>query len=1209
MKKILKLSVCMFIMMLFLCGGKAFADVGENTPNVPVLVSGLTPIKYKNGGWVNVSEPWYNDSEWYDYESGIWANAQLSDGTKYVWIPRFTYKIENGEVSIKWSDNKEDDISNGYLRHPAFYFGEYLGGDTSENSNFVERNGTRNEITGFWLQKEAIENNTDALTAFENALTFKANSGLPQSGTYTHMTKASEWGALAYLTAAKGDTDSKMTTNNKTGIELGNSVEYVAGIKGSPESGMSLLDSNYKKYRDRLDNGLSQYYGYALTETIQKASQAGMLAEDSFLLRGGNLGVLGYTSGNGRNGASYRTAIVVLQEELTDAIAFFDTETSVISGDYLILGVDFYVGESWKFPENPEDFFTKSSSMENKKPVDIECIYEGSSTWKQSELNAQVLKLVKPDMSIAEVGSINTSTVYPSGKYTLVIRVGGYIGETPVFVPMNNADVKIVANEINLKNSSGDLIKIGRILNNKVRLNIYGESGSTAVTKVVLKSVPDKIDYELDEELNLNGGIIVPYLGNLAGEEISISMNNIVNKNITGTSGEHKVELVYDGMSVVQEEGNEYIINVSDTKQVEIIGEVKVGNNKLNLQLAYGPGKYSREENSTNKSLTAYEELNGYYFVNWSSDSEIIKAADSHDYNTTFTIPAKSASLDKDVVTFTANYVAPSRVEISNQKTEFIVDEDFSLGADAILKAIYNKNGSEVEKKLKLKDVTITLKDKNNNECSQDKLQNGEYTVTLEYVGKQTTYNIEVVNKKYNLSVYLGNSDYGEITGDIKSLNGNVKDTILLNSETGSAYKAVSYGNNVTLKATSKTGYAFSKWIIEGKDDLLSAEALNNSEITFAMPTNDISVTAEYVRVYTVKFKIKDGQSVCGSLEGTVEQFIVSGGSTTEVTASANSGYAFIKWLNKDGSLYSVDNSLTILNVTQDEEYTAVFDNMWTVGFYNEGSLFKEISVVNGSSGYISDIPEKQGYVFVNWDKDLSCIESNTTTNAVFVPRIKIEEKSNAAVGMIDAQITGTKITEGTLQYIISPSETNPTESIFSYVIDDVFTEIDGEWMAEGVYFRNPSVDVNNDSSEVLVISSANSSESLEFEYLLSAGDSSQLGITINGERVVSPSNNIESEIDSEWSKFSGEVDVIDGKIKIGISYSQGSPENASGTHDFAAIKNLKITKYWQVIPNSYHLLIPTEYGVNYIHVKGTGSDDNVIYKAVSDAFNAQSEE
>lgn len=1203
MKKIFKLSLC-FVIMLFFCGGTVFADSGENTPNVPLLVSGLTAIKYKNGEWVNVADPWYNDSEWYDYESGNWANAQLSDGTKYVWIPRFTYKIENGEISIKWSDNKEDDTSNGYLRHPAFYFGEYLGGDTSDNRNFVERNGTRNEITGFWLQKEIMESDTDVLTAFENALNLKANCGLPQSGTYTHMTKASEWGALAYLTAAKGDTDSETTTNNKTGVVLSsNNLEYVSGIKGSPDRGADLLDSNYKKYRDRLDSSLNQYYGYALTETVQKASQAGALSNDSFLIRGGNLGLFGYTSGNGSNGAGYRTAIVVQQEELTDTIAFFDTETSVISGDYLILGVDFYVGEEWKFPKEPEDFFVASSDIEDKKTVDIECIYEGSSTWKQSALNAQVLKLIKSDMRVIDVNGIDTDTYYPAGKYTLMVRVGGYIGETPVFVPMNNTDIKIVVNEINLRNASGDLIKIGKILNNKVRLSIYGESGSTAITKVVLKSAPEKREYELGEELNLNGGIIVPYLGSLAGEDISISMNNVLNKNITNTSGEHEVELVYEGMTVIQEDGNKYIINVSDTKQLEIIGEVKVGNNKLNSQLSKGPGKYSRGDTSYAEDLIAYEILNGYMFANWSSDSSVVKAAQSSDYNTSFTIPAKSTSLEEDVVTFTANYVAPSRVEIYNPKMEFIVDEDFSLGADAVLKAIYNKNGSEIEKKLKLNDVTITLKDENNNECHQEKLQKGTYDVTIEYVGKKITYKIEVVNQKYNLSVYLGNSDFGEITGDIKNTNGSVKATILLNDESISTYKTVSYGDSVTLTATSKTGYTFSRWNIEGKDDLVSEEALTKSELTFIMPTNDLSITAEYVKVYTVKFKIKDGQDICGKLEGELEQTIIAGGSTTSVTASANSGYAFIKWLNGKGELYSADNNLKISSVTQDEEYTAVFDNMWTVTFYNENNLFKEISVVNGSSGYISDIPQKDEYVFVNWDEDLSVITKPTVTHAIYVPRIKIEKIDNDNTNMIEAQITGTKITEGTLQYIITSSSESPKGIVFSYQLDDVFTEISGDWnkgeMDEEEMFRNPAVSSNNDSSEVLVITSNNATENLEFEYLLSAGADAQIGITINGERVVSPSNNVASV----WNKFSKEVEVVDGKIKIGISYSQGEQSNGQ---DFAAIKNLTITKDWTIIPNSYHLLVPTEYGVNYIHVKGTGSDDSVIYKAVSEAFNAQ---
>ncbi|MBQ8043029.1 MAG: hypothetical protein IJ272_02625, partial [Clostridia bacterium] len=155
--------------------------------------------------------------------------------------------------------------------------------------NFIERNGTRNELTGFWIQKDLFSTNvTNASNALSSSIkmTSDISYGLPQSGTYTHMTKASEWGAVAYLTGAKGKLTGNRTTKNQTGMNIGSVSEYVAGIKGNPSTSINLADSNYKKYRDTLENNLSNYYGFALTETASLASTSGSISPNSFLVRG-----------------------------------------------------------------------------------------------------------------------------------------------------------------------------------------------------------------------------------------------------------------------------------------------------------------------------------------------------------------------------------------------------------------------------------------------------------------------------------------------------------------------------------------------------------------------------------------------------------------------------------------------------------------------------------------------------------------------------------------------------------------------------------------------------------------------------------------------------------------------------------------------------------------------------------------------------------
>ena len=43
--------------------------------------------------WVETTE---NDPDWYDYNTQKWANVQTKDGSFWVWIPRFAYRILNG---------------------------------------------------------------------------------------------------------------------------------------------------------------------------------------------------------------------------------------------------------------------------------------------------------------------------------------------------------------------------------------------------------------------------------------------------------------------------------------------------------------------------------------------------------------------------------------------------------------------------------------------------------------------------------------------------------------------------------------------------------------------------------------------------------------------------------------------------------------------------------------------------------------------------------------------------------------------------------------------------------------------------------------------------------------------------------------------------------------------------------------------------------
>ncbi|MDD2377206.1 MAG: hypothetical protein PHD15_07570, partial [Clostridia bacterium] len=127
--------------------------------NKPVLATGMTAKKWNGAAWITVSDPDV-DTTWYDYEAKQWANAQTADGSMWVWIPRYVYRIPiswhaaspaGGTIDVQFSDNINDNwnidaigslnthtganaSNNTWTNHPGFTFGS-------------------TQLTGIWVAK------------------------------------------------------------------------------------------------------------------------------------------------------------------------------------------------------------------------------------------------------------------------------------------------------------------------------------------------------------------------------------------------------------------------------------------------------------------------------------------------------------------------------------------------------------------------------------------------------------------------------------------------------------------------------------------------------------------------------------------------------------------------------------------------------------------------------------------------------------------------------------------------------------------------------------------------------------------------------------------------------------------------------------------------------------------------------------------------
>ena len=267
--------------------------------NKPELLNNMIPIKYNGSNWI------YADTtkEWYDYDKKEWANAVVlnSGVTKnvgdpineedialwYVWIPRYTYTIFNGNngsvepleiqikfesgtnssgtveciedisgtgtVSEKCTDSKNGSIINGKstYTHPAFTFGGQ-------------------ELTGFWVGKFEISGTTDKITVKPNASSIRNqkistffNIAQNLKTTYnlngdSHIIKNMEWGAVAYLSHSKYGT---CTDGSCIEVGINNNSSYITGCGDKVGSSASSTCNKYDSEKGVLASTTQNIYG------------------------------------------------------------------------------------------------------------------------------------------------------------------------------------------------------------------------------------------------------------------------------------------------------------------------------------------------------------------------------------------------------------------------------------------------------------------------------------------------------------------------------------------------------------------------------------------------------------------------------------------------------------------------------------------------------------------------------------------------------------------------------------------------------------------------------------------------------------------------------------------------------------------------------------------------------------------------------------
>ena len=214
-------------------------DIGDIEVNAPKLIGNMNPVKYTGP-----------DANTEGQKGSKWANAITSDGSMWVWIPRYAYKITEGyhtnqagtiEVAFLGVDNRflngekgalttnpeeEGAGTTKWLVHPAFTAkAEYGGGFGEIPGIWVGKFEATGAYSNGDASKVSVKPGARSLTDMTINQQYQAgkNATFGESvDLQSHMAKNSEWGAIVYLAYSKYGT-------NKQKIEKNENTLYYTG--------------------------------------------------------------------------------------------------------------------------------------------------------------------------------------------------------------------------------------------------------------------------------------------------------------------------------------------------------------------------------------------------------------------------------------------------------------------------------------------------------------------------------------------------------------------------------------------------------------------------------------------------------------------------------------------------------------------------------------------------------------------------------------------------------------------------------------------------------------------------------------------------------------------------------------------------------------------------------------------------------------------
>ena len=222
-----------------------------------------------------------------------------------------------------------------------------------------------------------------------------------------------------------------------------------------------------------------------------------------------------------------------------------------------------------------------------------------------------------------------------------------------------------------------------------------------------------------------------------------------------------------------------------------------------------------------------------------------------------------------------------------------------------------------------------------------------------------------------------------------------------------------------SVTAVADEGYVFNCW----SDGVTTATRSDK-------PTENMSVTAYFVKVGAEVFTIKYEAGIGGTIVGSLVQRVEAEISTEKVIAIAQRGYKFVAW--SDG----LTNPERTDIATEDTTFTAIFEALPEINvIYNVG----EGGYLNGETTQLIYLGEtttavtvyaKTGYRFIGWSDGSTVIERTDTPEADFEVTALFELIPTFEVKYLAG--VGGSITGESTQYVVVDGTTTKVTAIAS---------------------------------------------------------------------------------------------------------------------------------------------------------------------------------